>query len=72
MRPYAASVCGLKLLVYAALSCEHVQDTPHEWKGYTADKSPLDELPDHEYTWKGPGAPDVNPLDQLNDKPHLV
>jgi hypothetical protein len=49
-----------------------VQDTPHEWKGYTADKSPLDELPDHEYTWKGPGAPDVNPLDQLNDKPHLV
>eukprot|EP00961_Rhodomonas_salina_P219006 2960464-Rhodomonas_salina.1 len=27
----------------------------HKWKGYTPEKSPMDELPDHKYSWKGPG-----------------
>jgi hypothetical protein len=42
-----------------------------QWKGYTPDKSPLDQLPDRAYTWRGPGAPAPNPMDQLNTKPHV-
>ena len=42
-----------------------------QWKGYTPDKSPLDQLPDRAYTWRGPGAPSPNPMDQLNTRPHV-
>jgi hypothetical protein len=42
-----------------------------KWHKYTPEKSPLDQLSDAHYSWKGPGAQAPNPMDELNTKPHV-